>query len=118
MTWPSNRTVGGGWWCQYGLLCAAQKLLCADAIAPAYPQNDGEVPMMENLKPLQLRGRYGPLSLDFRPNAFVVNATSWPRGETGSATPRCQAPLLLPSVDIGERTVFSPAGFLLTCHPQ
>jgi hypothetical protein len=37
-------------------LFAAQKLLCADAIALAYPQNAAEAPTMENLKPLQLGG--------------------------------------------------------------
>jgi hypothetical protein len=42
------------------LLCAAQKLLCADVIAPVCTQNAAEAQMMENLKLLQLRGRDGP----------------------------------------------------------
>jgi hypothetical protein len=40
-------------------LCAAQKLLCADAMVPAHPQNTAEAPMMDNLKPLQRRQRDG-----------------------------------------------------------
>jgi hypothetical protein len=45
------------------LLCAAQKLLCAAAVLPAHPKNAAEAPTMENLKPLQLRGRDGRVTL-------------------------------------------------------
>jgi hypothetical protein len=57
-------------------LCAAQKLLYADAIAPAHPQNAAEAPTMENLKPLQLGGRDGPWFCGSCANFFDFS-TNW-----------------------------------------
>jgi hypothetical protein len=54
---PQPEAADGG--ANMALLCAAQKLLYADAFAPAHPKNAAEAPMMENLKPLQLPGRDG-----------------------------------------------------------
>ena len=42
---PQSEAADGG--ANMALLCAAQKLLCADAVAPAHPKNAGEAPMME-----------------------------------------------------------------------
>ena len=50
MTWSAYGCGGGA---NMALPCAAQKLLCADAVALAYPQNVAEAPMMEKLKPLK-----------------------------------------------------------------
>jgi hypothetical protein len=55
---PQTEAAVGG--ANIAQLCASQKLLYADVIAPAHPQNAAEAPMMENLKPLQLGGRDGP----------------------------------------------------------
>jgi hypothetical protein len=55
---PQTEAADGG--ANNAQLCAAQKLLFADAITPAHTQNEAEAPMMENLKPLQLGGRDGP----------------------------------------------------------
>jgi hypothetical protein len=55
---PQTEAADGG--ANIAQLCAAQKLLYADAIAPAHPQIAAEAPTMENLKPLQLGGRDGP----------------------------------------------------------
>jgi hypothetical protein len=54
---PQAEAADGG--ANVAQLCAAQKLLYADAIAPAHPQNAAKAPTMENLKPLQLGGRDG-----------------------------------------------------------
>jgi hypothetical protein len=51
---PQTEAVDGG--ANIAQLCAAQKLLYADAIAPPHPQNAAEASTMENLKPLQLGG--------------------------------------------------------------
>jgi hypothetical protein len=55
---PQTEAADGG--ANVAKLCGAQKLLDADGIAPAHPQNAAEAPTMENLKPLQLGGRDGP----------------------------------------------------------
>ena len=55
---PQTEAADGG--ANIVQLCAAQRLLYADAIAPAHPQIAAEAPTMENLKPLQLGGRDGP----------------------------------------------------------
>jgi hypothetical protein len=55
---PQAEAADGG--ANVAQLCAAQKLLYADAIAPAHPQNAAKAPTMENLKPLQLGGPDGP----------------------------------------------------------
>jgi hypothetical protein len=55
---PQTEAADGG--ANVAQLCAAQKLLYADAIAPAHPQNAAKALTMENLKPLQLGGRDGP----------------------------------------------------------
>jgi hypothetical protein len=44
-TWPSHRSHRQRMAANMALLCAAQKLLCADAVAPAYPQNAAEDPI-------------------------------------------------------------------------
>jgi len=56
---PQTEAADGG--ANVAQLCVAQKLLYADAIAPAHPQNAAKAPTMENLKPLQLGGRDGPV---------------------------------------------------------
>jgi hypothetical protein len=55
---PQTEVADGG--ANIAKLCEAQKLLYADAITPAHPQNAAKAPTMENLKPLQLGGRDGP----------------------------------------------------------
>jgi hypothetical protein len=55
---PQTEAADGG--ANISQLCVEWKLLYADAIVPAHPQNAAEAPTMENLKPLQLGGRDGP----------------------------------------------------------
>jgi hypothetical protein len=59
MTWPSHRSHRR-WWCQYDVaVCGAEAPLC-QCRRSRVPENAAEAPMMENFKPLQLRGRDGP----------------------------------------------------------